>query len=554
MVTMKNTNGAQKTGPLNVAFYLRVSTDKQAQKEDGSLDTQLDRLTSFVDYRQKNGDHWAVTEKLFEGEKDGKRHGKSGKNTDRPAYQKLMALARAKLIDIVIVTRLDRISRNVADFLHLVAELERHDVRLISIRENIDLTSSAGRLISTVLMALAQYEREMIASRVKDKVAWRAERGFPLGPPPLGYVMKDKLYAIDEPVAAHVRAADALYLKRQSVDAVVQEFHRLGYRTPNGAVYNKPMISRILRNPTYAARIEYEGALHDAQWPAIRSRETHEQIQKILGRNARTNHSPKREWKQHVYILQGLLRCGVCGHKMTPKASTGRGGRPFPYYVCSGASKSAGVTCRQLYLPATMADAAVLEFMKQLHLKPEWIEKIARDANAEASDTVRKLREDLERVKTQLGAVRSKLSNMADAVAEGGRAALGSLKAKLEAMEAEREELEASEGKLKAELDAEASQEIVARDAIDALAQFHQLVATCEEAPDRIKLLLPRFVDYVVWHHAGGGEGRIEVALFQEPVASSADLALTGTVHSGGPRCAGGYQVVDLKGFEPSTS
>src|SRR5574341_723533 len=94
---------ARASSVVNVTFYVRVSTDKQADREDGSLDTQLDRLSSLVEYRRKQGENWVATEKLVEGEKDGRRRGKSAKNMDRPALQKLMEMARSRLIDVVAV-------------------------------------------------------------------------------------------------------------------------------------------------------------------------------------------------------------------------------------------------------------------------------------------------------------------------------------------------------------------------------------------------------------------------------------------------------------------
>src|SRR5438105_11733582 len=103
MVMMKNTKEPERAGPIQAAFYIRVSTDKQAQLEDGSIDTQLDRLSSWVEFKRRQGENWVVAEKLIEGERDGKRHGKSGKNAKRPAYQKLLALAEARMIDVVIV-------------------------------------------------------------------------------------------------------------------------------------------------------------------------------------------------------------------------------------------------------------------------------------------------------------------------------------------------------------------------------------------------------------------------------------------------------------------
>jgi DNA invertase Pin-like site-specific DNA recombinase len=116
---------------VNVAIYARVSSDKQARREDGSLDTQLDFARRAVAIRTSPTLPWEVVKTLVEGEKDGRRHGKSAKNTDRPAYQELLELARSRLIDVVIVTKLDRISRNVRDFLELVDELTKYDVKLI---------------------------------------------------------------------------------------------------------------------------------------------------------------------------------------------------------------------------------------------------------------------------------------------------------------------------------------------------------------------------------------------------------------------------------------
>ncbi len=553
MVMLKNTKEPERAGPIQVAFYIRVSTDKQAQLEDGSIDTQLDRLQSFIDYKRKQGENWVVAEKLVEGEKDGKRHGKSGKNAKRPAYQKLLALAEARMIDVVVATRLDRISRNVADFLGLVATLERHQVKLVSLRENIDLTTPAGRLITIVLMALGQYEREMTSSRVSDKVAWRAEKGLPIGPPGIGYKMKDKLYAADEPYASHVRAAEALYLERESVDRIVPEFRKRGYRTPSGKFYTKQVLCRMLRSPSYAAKIEHKGKLHDAQWKPIRSWENHQRIQQMMDKNDRRKRSEKRQSRDYVYLLQGLLRCGLCGHKMSPRPGRGRSGEYYPYYFCGQAEKSVGGECPRVYVPAVMLDRGVLAFMKELHLKPERIRTIAERSNETNSEVLTKLMADLERVRTQLASVRSKLSRLVDVLTESGKDALASVRERMEALERERAELEETEARLKSEYAAEKAEVIVAADAIKALEQFHELVAEVAEEPDRLKALLSRFVDYVVWHAAEKGEGKLEVALFTDPVELAAGDVAARAGDPQGPRFAGESQMVGPAGFEPAT-
>ena len=506
---------------MNVALYVRVSTDRQADKDDGSLDTQLDRLTSHVEYKKKQGENWVIAERFVEGERDGQRRGKSAKNMDRPALQKILELARAGLIDVVAVTKLDRISRSLRDFVKLVEELERYGVKLVSLKEQIDLTTSVGRLQTYLLMILAQYERELTADRVRDKVDWRAEQGLPLTRPPLGYVMKDKTFAIEEPFASHLREADALYLEHESADRVVLQFRKRGYRTKSGAFYTKPFICEMLRNVRYAGKQERNGTLFDGRWEPIRTWETHERIQALMDRNGQRNRGGKTQPKDYVYLLQGLLRCGECGHKMSPQPATGRNGVPYQYYACGRAEKSVGTSCPKRYVPAEALDGAVLEFMKLLHLKPERVRSIAARENGFVSQTIAKLREDHERVRERLGSVKQRLSHLADVLAEGGVGALSTVREKMEALEADRRELEESEARLRAEREAEESQEIAVEAHVKSLAFFHEFIEEHREEPERVKSVIARFVDYVVWHAGENGEGQIELALFGEPVAVS---------------------------------
>lgn len=525
---VKNTNGTgvEKDGPIQVAFYIRVSSDKQAKKQDGSLDTQLDLLNKLAEYKKSTGINWVLSERFVEGESEGRRRGKSAKDTNRPTFQKMLQVAKAQLIDVIVITRIDRISRSVVDFLLLVEELSRYGVKVVSLRENIDMTTPTGKFQTILLIALAQHEREMISARVKEKVEWRAEHGLPIGPPPIGFRMKDKMYDIDEAYAKHVGECDRLYLEHLSSEAVVREFSSLGYRTPSGRPYSVPVICRMLRNPTYVAKIEYEGQVFDAQWKPIRSVQTHERIRKSLDRNNEKKHSPNRRPVDYVYLLQGLLRCGTCGHMMSPQPGIGRNGQYYPYYSCGAAEKSAGTVCPFQYVPAAAADRAVLEFMKKLVLKPEMIETFARRANEFTSQTLGKLREDLERVRQQLAAVRTKIGHYLDAIGEGGKAAMASVKDRLEILEAEREELETSEARLKAEYEAEGAQEIVAQDQVRTLQLFEQLVKRNEDRPDRLKSLIPRFIDYVVWRTQDKGEGDFEVSLYPNPVALAPDAVL----------------------------
>lgn len=517
-----------RSGPLQVAFYIRVSSDKQAKKLDGSLDTQLDLLKRFVEYKKASGSDWAIAEQYVEGESEGRRRGKSGKDTNRPTFQKMLAAARAQLFDVIAITRISRISRSVVDFMLLVEELDKYGVKVVSLHENIDLTTPTGKFQTILMIALAQHERETIAARVKEKVDWRAERGLPIGPPPIGYAIKDKMWIIEEKFAQHIRECDRLYLEHQSSETVAKEMARLGYRTRTGRPYSVPQICNILRNIRYAAKQPHEGELYDAQWKPIRLLKMHEQIQKVLDENAKKNHSPNRRPVEYVYLLQGLIRCGNCGYTMSPQPGIGRNGRYYPYYSCVSAEKFAGTECPFHYVPAEAADRAVLEFMKRLVLKPDLVETFAKRANEFSSDTLTKLKQDLDRVRQQLTAVRGKIANYLDAIGEGGKSAMSSVRQRLEALEAEREELESNETRLKAEYEAESEQEIVVRDQIKTLKLFDHLVRQNEDKPERIKSLLPRFIDYVIWRNRGKGEGDIQVALFPEPVALAPEVVYEG--------------------------
>ncbi len=524
MIARKDARGPEKKGPIQVAFYIRVSSDKQAKKKDGSLDTQMDLLEKLVDYKKSAGEDWVIAERFVEGEQEGRRRGKSAKDTNRPTFQKMLQVAKAQLIDVIVITKIDRISRSVVDFLLLVEELTKYGVKVVSLHEQIDMTTPTGKFQTILMIALAQHEREMISARVKEKVQWRAEQGLPIGPPPGGYVMKEKMYAIDPEYAKHIQECDRLYLDHKSTEYVAREFSRLGYRTPGGRSYSVQHVCNILRNPTYAGKLEYEGKLHDGQWEPLRSWETHQNIQRILDRNAVKNHSPHRQPVDYVYLLQGLLRCGRCGHMMSPQPGTGRNGRYYPYYSCGTAEKSAGTACPFQYIPAEAADRAILEFMKKLVVRPELVETFASRANEFTSETLGKLREDLERVRRELAAVRIKIGHFLDAIGEGGKAAMASVQERLQTLETEREELEASEARLKAEYEAEATQEIIVQDQFEALKTFDQLVQRNEAYPERLKHVLPWFVDCVVWRTKDRGEGDIEVALFPNPAALTPDL------------------------------
>lgn len=272
-----------------------------------------------------------------------------------------------------------------------------------------------------------------------------------------------------------------------------------------------------------------------------------------MDRNLNHKGSEKRQCKEYVYLLQGLLRCGSCGHKMSPKSGTGRSGDAYPYYTCGYAEKSKGFDCKLRFVPAESLDDATLEFLKQIRLKPEILRAMAARAVELTSQTAGKLRSDLERVQEQLGNLRSKIAHLAEAVAEGGKAVLATLRPKMEALDQEREELEASEARLKIDLEAEQGHVVAVEDQVQTLSLFHQLIEKSEGMPERIKALVPRFIDYVVWHGGEKGEAKLEVALFSGPVEWSPETVAANPDEPRGSGFAGEYQMAPRRGLEPRT-
>jgi len=256
-----------------------------------------------------------------------------------------------------------------------------------------------------------------------------------------------------------------------------------------------------------------------------------------MDRNNKRKHGGKTQPRNYVYLLQGLLRCGECGHKTVPQPATGRNGNAYHYYGCNRAEKSVGTACPKRYVPAEAIDRAVLAFMRELHVKPERVKSIAAKENGFVSQTITRLKEDYERVSTQLGRTKQQLAHLAEVVANGGMSALATIKNKLETLEGERAEMEATQARLKAELEAEESQEIAVDAHVQSLALFDALVREHGDEPERIKAAITRFVDYVVWHGGQKGEGQLEVSLWAHPVALSPDMIDYDSALHGAGRC-----------------
>ncbi len=512
---------SQKTLPpvQRVAIYCRVSTDKQASKEDSSLDTQQDRLIRYVEDKHRSGHNWQLTDTFVEGEdKDGKRRGCSGKNLDRPGFSRLMEKVRSRLVDVVVFTKMDRISRNVVDFLTLVEEFERHEVRLVSLKEEINTASASGRVMTTIMIALAQFEREQISERTREKMAWRATKGLPVGPPPLGYEMHEKRYRPVPKEVECVRFLDAAYLETRSLDQVARLAYQRGIRSRKGHTLTKNAISCILKNPAYIGKISFNGETFQASHEPIRDEKTYARILQSLERNWLHKGSGRSKAKFYEYLLQGLILCGHCKGKMVPRTSTGRGGRRYHYYICNRADKTAGIDCRKNYLDAAEADHYVLNYVKQLALRDDLVLKLCQEQDASFAESLRTLRRDQERIKARLVENQREAGNLVRAMARMGPKPPRAILEGCQELDREKAELEATLSRMGEEASKLEQTSMRVELAGKTVRYLAQILSHERVTPALLKDCLPKFINYVIWRKdLKQPTGRVEIAFFERP-------------------------------------
>ncbi|SEO22833.1 Site-specific DNA recombinase [Rhodospirillales bacterium URHD0017] len=320
---------AQKT--FRCAIYTRKSTEHNLDLEFNSLDAQREACEAYIKSQAHEG--WRL---LGDNYDDG---GVSGASLERPALQELLSDIRAGRIDIVVVYKVDRLTRSLADFAKLVELFDRHAVSFVSITQSFNTTSSMGRLTLNVLLSFAQFEREVIGERVRDKIAASKRKGIWVGGPvPLGYRVADKKVVAIPDEAVAVRTIFTRYLELGSIGALTKDLDRRGVRTKTtrlvggrvrgGIRFATGALAHLLKNRFYIGEVAYRGAIHAGGHPAIIERELFEAMQARLAENAvgrriRLRSSPA--------ILTGRI-FDDRGNRMSP-SHTNKGGVRYRYYV-----------------------------------------------------------------------------------------------------------------------------------------------------------------------------------------------------------------------------
>jgi len=389
--TNSSTNRTSK--PTRCAIYTRKSTSEGLNADFNTLDAQREAAEHYILAMKREG--WEALPAHYD---DG---GFTGANTERPALKRLIADIEAGAIDCVVVYKVDRLSRSLTDFAELLALFDRNEVTFVSTTQNFNTTSSMGRLTLNILLSFAQFEREMIAERTRDKMGAARKRGKWLGSKPvLGYDgdRERKLLVINEAEAEQVRSIFALYLRLGSIDNVAQRLNELGWerkrhvaktgRVTGEGPWRSKDVHYLLRNPIYIGKVTYKGERYDGEHEAIISEELFQQVHvelssKACGRGKRRPRNP-------AYLIQGITYCGRCGERLTTTAGKGRGGEVYRYYLCSSLREKGRAGCDQPRLSAPEVEELILARVKARcadpALKDELMAHIALGPSTAAKD------------------------------------------------------------------------------------------------------------------------------------------------------------------------
>src|ERR1700678_596932 len=303
--------------PVRCAIYTRVSTEHGLDQEFNSLDAQYEAASAYIKSQAHAG--WTLIRSRYD---DG---GYSGGSTDRPDLQKLLDDIRARKIDVIVVYKVDRLTRSLADFAKLVELFDAHGVSFVSVTQQFNTTTSMGRLTLNVLLSFAQFEREVTSERIRDKIAASKRKGLWVGGPlPLGYDIKDNKVVVVEEEAERARTIFRRYLALGSLGLLMVDLRDKGIltklrplstgRTIGGIPFTRGPLAGLLRNRFYIGQVVFKGEVCPGAQPVILDRGLFDAVQAKLDEQ-RTSRTASRQKSESLLIGRIF---DDRGNRMTP--------------------------------------------------------------------------------------------------------------------------------------------------------------------------------------------------------------------------------------------
>lgn len=344
---------------IRCAIYTRKSTEEGLDQEFNSLQAQREAAEAFIKSQRHLG--WTAVPQHYD---DG---GFTGANLDRPALQNLLEHVEARRIDCVVVYKVDRLSRSLLDFARLMGVFEQRSVSFVSVTQQFNTTTSLGRLTLNILSSFAQFERELISERTRDKMSAARRKGkWTGGIPVLGYDVDPRggRLLVNELEAGRVREIFELYREHRSLALVLEELHRRQWTTKSwkrkdgshrqGSAFSRCTLARLLTNAVYTGRVEHKGALLPGEHDAIVASDVWQEVRDGIHRGA----NAAVRTRQNA-LLRGILFCKACGQGMLP-TYTSKGDRRYRYYVCRPASERSRSECAVKSIAARRIEESVV--------------------------------------------------------------------------------------------------------------------------------------------------------------------------------------------------
>ncbi len=389
------------------AIYTRKSTEEGLDREFNTLDAQRESGEAYIKSMQSEG--WTCLATRYD---DG---GFTGGSTKRPALQRLLADIKAGKVDTVVVYKVDRLSRSLIDFSKLMEVFEAHKVAFVAVTQQINTATSTGRLMLNVLLSFAQFEREVIGERIRDKIAAQRRRGkWSGGHPVLGYDVdrsgNSPKLVVNAREAARVREVFDLYLSLGSLMPVVEELQRRRWRNKKwktqkgkamgGKAFDRGSLYALLSNPIYIGKVRHRDLAHPGEHEPIVADDVFQRVQAALRRNGCAGGGGTVR-NRYGALLRGLLICKHCGHTMVHTFST-KGATRYRYYRCTHAIKNGQRMCASGSLPATEIERVVVEQIRCIGDDADLRAEVLRQANEQYESDLSELKREQTELKREL--------------------------------------------------------------------------------------------------------------------------------------------------------
>ncbi len=487
---------ADEAGTIRCAIYTRVSTPEQAEGDFSSIDNQREMAEAYI--KSQAGQGWVALDERYDD------RGFSGGTMERPALDRLLQDAQDRLVDCIVVTKIDRLSRSLLDFARIVDILDRHGVSFVSVTQQFDTLNSMGKLTLNILLSFAQFEREMIAERTREKMVAARRKGKWIGGTlPLGYDILDSKLTINGDEAVRVRTIFDLYLKHESLAATLVEMTERNWTSKSwttkrghyrkGKPFQKASLRRLLTNPIYIGKVLHDGHIYDGEHEGIVDTQVWKRTQQILKKNGSNGGGDVRN--RYGALLKGILRCAPCDSAMV-HTFIKRNGRQYRYYVCGKAQRTGWANCPTKSIPAEEIERCIYERIRIIGSNPHLVKETIQAAQKQIDEQTALLKAEIRMTRQQLRRFQEEKQALLESISQGGSVASKAAE-RLDQVAEEMESTSSRLSSLQRQLSDLQDQKIDTEDLTTAVAQFDPIWdVLLPRERTRIARLLIQHVDF----------------------------------------------------------